>query len=140
MPFLIATDYDGTIFEGSWPEEGDPKQDVIDKLKAFKEEGAEIALWTCREGVSLEEAMKRCAEVGLEFDAVNENTPSQLAYMKKKVEEGEVFATRKIFADIYVDDRAPGSIDYFLDIDVKATCDNFRKRDSEGDPIPSKES
>ena len=128
MPFTIAVDYDGTLFEGSWPEKGAPKQDVIDKVKEFKAAGAEIVLWTCREGVSLTEAAERCAEVGLEFDAVNENAPSQLKYMEEKLKVGEVFATRKIFGDIYVDDRAHGSITFFLGIDVEATCKNFADR------------
>ena len=35
MPFKIAVDYDGTLFEGSWPEKGAPNQDVIDKVKGF---------------------------------------------------------------------------------------------------------
>ena len=128
MAFIIAIDYDGTLFTKSWPEKGDPKQDVIDKIKEFKAEGAEVALWTCREGVALEEATKRCKEAGLEFDSINDNVPSQLEYMRKKAEEGEIFATRKIFADIYVDDRAKGSIEFFLNIDVAATCKSFENR------------
>jgi hypothetical protein len=127
MAFILACDFDGTLFEGSWPDIGDPKNDVIEKVKEFKKHGAEIALWTCREGVSLEEAVKRCDEIGLEFDAVNENVPSQLAYMKKKAEEGEVFATRKIFADFYLDDKSY-NIDFFLKINVKETCKRFEDR------------
>lgn len=127
MPFKIAIDYDGTLFQGSYPEMGAPKQDVIDKAKELKKYHAELILWTCREGIGLIEAKKRLVEIGLEFDAINENSPSQKAYMKKRwdLEKGEVFAVRKIFADVYVDDRAPGSIEYFLKIDAKATCENF---------------
>lgn len=127
MPFILAVDYDSTLFEGSWPEKGVPKQDVIDKVKLFKQAGSEIVLWTCREGVSLKEALERCAEVGLEFDSVNENSPSQKKYMTKKKEDGEIFSTRKIFADFYLDDRAY-NIDLFLRIDVNATCARYEKR------------
>ena len=122
--FILAVDYDGTLFEGSYPEKGDPKTDVIDKVKEFKKYGAELALWTCREGKSLEEAVSRCKEQGLQFDAINGNTPFELEYMKKKLEEGEVFATRKIFASFYLDDKAY-NIDFFLKIDAKATCESF---------------
>ncbi len=124
MPFILSVDYDGTLFEGSWPEKGAPKQDVIDKVKEFKANKAELVLWTCREGKSLEEALTRCKEVGLEFDAVNANAPSQLEYMKEREAEGEIFALRKIFANFYLDDRAY-NIDLFLKIDAKATCDRF---------------
>lgn len=128
MPFIVAIDYDGTLFEGSYPDHGDPIQNVINKIKEFKKHGAEIVLWTCREGKSLKEAIKRCKQEGLVFDAINENAPSQLEYMKQKAKEGSLLALRKIFADIYVDDRANGSIDYFLKIDVEATCKNFADR------------
>jgi L-rhamnose isomerase len=127
MPFILAVDYDGTLFEGSWPEKGAPRQDVIDKVKEFKAHGSEIALWTCREDKSLKEAIERCQEVGLEFDAINSNTPAELAYMKEKYKKGEVFALRKIFADFYLDDKAY-NIDFFLKINVKATCDKFKNR------------
>lgn len=48
--------------------------------------------------------------------------------MEKKVKEGHIFATRKIFADLYVDDKSPGSIDFFLSIDVNKTCETFKNR------------
>ena len=48
--------------------------------------------------------------------------------MQKMLLEGEAFATRKIFADIYIDDRSPGSIEFFLSIDVERTCKNYEKR------------
>ena len=48
--------------------------------------------------------------------------------MERQKAKGNIFATRKIYADIYVDDKAPGSIDYFLKIDVQKTCDSFKDR------------
>jgi hypothetical protein len=29
---------------------------------------------------------------------------------------------RKIYADLYVDDKSPGSIDHFLELDPKEEC------------------
>ena len=123
MAYVVACDYDKTLFEKSWPEMGDPKEDVINQLKAFKKAGAEIVLWTCREGKSLQEAISRCTNEKLEFDSINETAPSQKKYQQTKlVDNGEVFGLRKIYADIYVDDRSPGSIDYFLSLDPREEC------------------
>lgn len=127
MSFVLAIDYDGTLFEGTWPEKGAPKYDVINKVKEFKKHGAELALWTCREGISLEEAVERCTEVGLEFDAINENVPSELEYIAERAKHGEIFATRKIYADFYLDDRAH-NIEFFLKINVQKTCENYANK------------
>ena len=124
MPFILAIDYDGTLFEGTFGEDGPAVLPVIEKAKEFKEHGAEVVLWTCREGISLEEATERCKGAGLEFDAVNENSPSQLKYMKERAEHGEIFATRKIFANFYLDDRGK-NLDVFLNINAEKTCKNF---------------
>jgi len=130
MPFILAVDFDGTLFDGDYPEKGNPKVDIINKIKEFKKHGAEIALWTCREEDVLQEAVERSKEQGLEWDAVNDNTPSQKKFMAKVLKEnGEVFATRKIFADFYLDDKAM-NLDIFLKINVKETCDAFRNRHS----------
>jgi hypothetical protein len=121
MAFILAVDFDGTLFEDSWPACGKPKWDIINKVKEFKEAGAEIVLWTCREGITLEQAVQRCKEVGLEFDAVNDNAPTNQKYMEEELKNGLVFATRKIFANFYVDDRAR-NLEIFLKIDAKNAC------------------
>jgi len=125
MAFILAVDFDGTLFEGSYPEKGDPKQDIIDKVKQFKEEGAEIILWTCRGGDPLKEAVERCKEVGLEFDAVNDNAPSNLEWINSERAGGQEFCDKKIFAHFYVDDRAL-NLDTFLDIDVEKTYEIYK--------------
>jgi len=120
MSFILAIDYDGTLFSGSWPEIGAPRKEVIKQVKAFRKSGAEIILWTCREGKSLQEALSRCTEQGLDFDAVNEGTHSEKAYQQEHLKSnGAVFGLRKVYANLYVDDRSPGSIEYFLKLDAK---------------------
>ena len=128
MAFILAVDYDGTLVEDVFPEEGDFKEDIVNKVKEFKKHGAEIALWTCREGKSLAEAVKRCKDKGLEFDAVNDNVPDQKDYMEEKKKKGEMLALRKIYADFYVDDKAM-NLEIFLNISVEATCKNFVDRE-----------
>ena len=128
MPFILAVDYDSSLFEGSYPEIGAPKQDIIDKVKEFKRHGAEIAFWSCRsEGRVLEEAIQRCKEVGIEFDAINDNVPSQKQYMEEQKKIGNIFALRKIFADFYLDDSAY-NLEFFLKINVEETCKRFANK------------
>jgi hypothetical protein len=59
-----------------------------------------MIMWTCRVDDRLKEAVSWCATQGLWFDYVNENPPEQTVY----------FGTdpRKIYADVYIDDRARG--------------------------------
>lgn len=127
MPFIIAVDFDSTLCSGHFPEKGEFDQRIVNKIKEFQKTGnCEVLLWTCREGGGLQEAIDRCKEQGIEFDAVNDNAPSQHKWMADALKQnGYIFAHRKIFANIYVDDRSPGSIEFFLNIDVEATCRNF---------------
>ena len=131
MAFVLAVDYDGTIVEGSYPEVGAFKQDVIAKVKEFMANvHCEVVLWTCREGSALEEATKRCEEAGLKFDAINANAPTANAWIANEVKTtGDSFAGRKIYADFYADDKAM-NLDIFNGIDVDKTCNNFAEREN----------
>ena len=97
-PKIIAVDFDGTLCEDKWPEIGEPKQNVIDYIKAEHAAGSKIILWTCREGTDLLKAIMWCMKQRLIFDAVNENLPEII----------EQFGgdRRKIFAHEYIDDKA----------------------------------
>lgn len=98
----IAVDFDGTIVEHKYPEIGKEKPFAIDTLLKLQSEGYKIILWSVREGKLLEDAVNFCKERGLEFYAVNSDT--QTGALFKKVE------TRKLRADIYIDDRNIGGI------------------------------
>ncbi len=94
---IIAVDFDGTLCENKWPDIGKPNTELIKYLIYIqKVAGARVILWTCRIGETLENAVKWCSEQGLEFSAVNANLPDII----------EKFGgdTRKIFANIYIDD------------------------------------
>lgn len=94
-PRVIAVDYDGTLYH-----HGNFNYKLINALIKFIENGNEVALWTCRSGESLEEAVNACRELGLEFSAVNENTPQAKKYWAERgIEE-----PRKLLADQYIDD------------------------------------
>lgn len=95
---IIAVDFDGTLCENKWPGIGKPNMSLIRWLKNKQSRGAKIILWTCREGNYLFEAELWCSNHGLIFDAVNDNLPEHI----------EKFGgnCRKIFADMYIDDKA----------------------------------
>jgi len=121
MPFTVACDFDGTLAEDAFPGIGAPKEDVIRKVLQLQEAGADIVLWTCREREHLEEAVKFCEDHGIKLAAVNDNTPAR----KEKITEDNFYAQHKIHANIYVDDKSPGSIEFFVQIDAEKTCQNY---------------
>jgi len=95
---IIAVDFDGTLCFDQYPNIGEPRQFVIDFIKDQQKKGAKIILNTCRSGKYELEAVVWCMELGIRFDAVNKNLPEQIAKYN-----GDC---RKIFADIYLDDKA----------------------------------
>ena len=106
----IAVDFDGTLCEHKFPEIGEAIPAVIDFVKAHQERGSKIILHTCRENERREgrqyltEALEWCERQGLHFDAINCNPFVP-------------FGERKIYADIYIDDRA---------VNVNAILDGVR--------------
>lgn len=95
---VVAVDFDGTICENAYPSIGRPNRPLIEALKFIREkEIADVILYTCRTGVHLEEAIEFCIYYGLEFDAVNQNLP--------RIIDRFGGDTRKIFADLYIDDK-----------------------------------
>lgn len=93
---IIAVDFDGTLCENAWPDIGKPNYEMLAYIKNQQRQGAKIILWTCREGLKLDEALIWCSGHGLRFDAVNRNVPEII----------EAFGgdCRKIYADVYIDD------------------------------------
>jgi hypothetical protein len=98
----IAVDFDGTIVENRYPEIGKPMMFAFDSLKRLQEKGYILILWTFRYGKELEEAVEFCKSNGIEFYAVNESFTGE-KYMKGKM-------SRKIDADIFIDDRNVGGM------------------------------
>ena len=98
--YIIAVDFDGTLIkENTWPDvDGKPDSALMQHLIRERENGNKVILYTCRNGEYLEAAVEFCKEEGLEFDAINENLPELI--------EAYGSDTRKISADIYIDDHA----------------------------------
>lgn len=103
LPKIIAVDFDGTIVSDRFPEIGEPNYELIRTLRAMQRKGVKLILWTSRNdspdmGAMLTDAVEACKRWGLEFDAVNENIIEV-----KRLTGGD---TRKIYADVYLDDRS----------------------------------
>ena len=94
---IIAVDFDGTLCTDCFPKIGKPNTALIELLKGLRRQGRQIILWTCRCGNQLEEAVE-CAGSGTGIDAVNENLPE---IIERYGSDG-----RKIYADVYIDDKS----------------------------------
>lgn len=97
----IAVDFDGTIVEDAYPSIGRPIIFAFDTLKKLQQEGHRLILWTYRKGQTLEEAVAFCKENGIVFYAVNNSFPE---------EEFDINHSRKIHADVFIDDRNIGGL------------------------------
>lgn len=95
----IAVDFDGTIVEDAYPKIGKPQPFAFETLKMLEAKGHRLILWTVRKGRSLQEAVEFCKQNGIEFYAVNNDFAE---------EEFSGRGSRKINADIFVDDRNVG--------------------------------
>ena len=96
---IIAIDFDGTIVEHEYPKIGKTKLFAFETLKELQKQKHTLILWTYRAGKELEEAVDFCKKNGVEFYAVNRNYPE---------EKYEETISRKINADVYIDDRSLG--------------------------------
>ena len=97
-PKVYAVDFDGTLCTNAWPGIGEPYPNMIAELRKIRKAGDKLILWTCRDGMALVEAIAWCAQHGLFFDAVNDNTEEQKEYFGGNC--------RKVMADVYIDDKA----------------------------------
>ena len=97
----IAVDFDGTIVEDEYPNIGKPKLFAVETLQKLRDNGHRLILWTYRSGRHLKEAVAFCEEQGIKFYAVNKSFPE---------EEFDPKYSRKIQADLFIDDRNIGGL------------------------------
>jgi hypothetical protein len=101
-PLKIAVDFDGTIVEHQYPEIGKEIMFAFETLRALKEQGHQLILWTYRSGKELDDAVEYCRRNGIEFYAINASYPEEVF--------DEDYDSRKIDADIFIDDRNIGGL------------------------------
>ena len=100
---IIAVDFDGILCENQFPEIGPPIYLMVSFVRELIDLGHEVVLWTSRVGQPLEDAVDWCGDRGLHFCAVNDNAPSNKAQYESLFPNG----TRKVYADVYIDDHNP---------------------------------
>ncbi len=98
---IIAVDFDGTIVEDAYPGIGEPRIFAFETLKRLQQDGHRLILWTYRCNNKLEDAVQFCRINGIEFYAVNKSFPE---------EEFNGDVSRKIMADLFIDDRNIGGV------------------------------
>ncbi len=100
----IAVDFDGTIVEHKYPEIGKEIPFATETLKMLIKEHHKIILWSVREGKLLDDAVNWCKERGIEFWAINKDYPEENGSKNNN------HFSRKIKADIFIDDRNIGGL------------------------------
>ena len=98
---IIAIDFDGTIVEDGYPGIGKPRIFAFETLRKLQEDGHRLILWTYRSGSRLNEAVEFCKDNGIEFYAVNKSFEE---------EQFDDTKSRKIYADLFIDDRNIGGV------------------------------
>ncbi len=101
---VIAVDFDGTIVEHEYPEIGEERPFATEVLKMLMADRHKLVLWTMRDGKLLDDAVKWCADRGVEFYAVNSDTSPLFP------EERDPNLSCKLHADVFIDDRNVGGL------------------------------
>ncbi|MEC3905495.1 hydrolase [Tamlana sp. 2201CG12-4] len=109
---IIAVDFDGTIVEDAYPKIGKPMIFAFETLIKLQEKGHRLILWTYRSGDRLKDAVKFCEDNGVHFYAINKSFPE---------EEYDLGMSRKINADLFIDDRNIGGFPGWGEIYQKLT-------------------
>lgn len=90
---ILAVDFDGTL----QLKDGAANIPLISRLNVCQRHGDTVILWTCRSGKRLAEAVQFCATNGLHPNYVNDNAPQVVRRLGAN--------PRKIYADMYIDDK-----------------------------------
>lgn len=106
---IIAVDFDGTIVRHDFPRIGAEAPNAFKVLRKLQEGGHKLILLTMRCGKELNDALVFCADRGVKFWAVNEN-PEQSGWT----------SSRKVYANLYIDDLALGAPMYNGTVDWHA--------------------
>lgn len=109
----VGCDFDSTLCmnEENFPICANPSEG-FEVLKDFQAAGGKVILWTCRNGEALKMAEDYCQEMGLKLNAVNAQMDEQLELAKAK---GLECSSRKIYCDMYIDDKDPRAMMYGID-------------------------
>jgi hypothetical protein len=114
LPFTIAVDFDNTIAHSIWPDIKGLMPNAKEGVNDLFNSGCKIIIWTCRENKAAEEAKQFLDENGILYHHFNENCPERTALFDSD--------SRKIGADLYVDDKGTEGIVPWHRVTQKAKC------------------
>ena len=95
---LIGVDFDSTCVTHAYPAIGHEIPECVKTLQALVKKGARLILYTMRSDVELMAAVQWMRDHHVELWAINHN-PMQHRFS----------SSRKVYADIYIDDSALGT-------------------------------
>lgn len=98
MSNIIAIDFDGTIVKDNFPEIGEMIPGAKEAINQLYADGYTIIIWSCRAGIKKARAIEWLVMNGIKFHRFNESCPTNVALHGGK-------DTRKVFANLYIDDR-----------------------------------
>lgn len=99
---IISIDFDGTIVRGEFPEIDGLIPYAKEMVQRLRSDGHYIIINTCRSDDQAIDAVNYLLDAGISFDRFNDNAPSNT--------EKHNSNSRKIYADIYIDDRQVGGL------------------------------
>lgn len=98
---IIAVDFDGTLVESEYPKIGKFKKGAKETLAKLYNEGHHIIIWTCRSEKALSACEQFLKRNNVKYHSINKSNLENLALHKW-------IDTRKVYADIYIDDKHIG--------------------------------
>ena len=99
MQMILAIDFDGTIVADEFPHIGEMRAGAKEAINKLHDEGYYIIIWTCRTHARLQEAKQWLTDEGIRYHKINESCPAS-------VEVYSGIDTRKVFANLYIEDRS----------------------------------
>lgn len=99
---ILAIDFDGTIADTSYPFIRGLRKDAKKVINSLALKGCYIIVWTCRCEEREIDAEKFLSRSGILFDQINNHHPVLIEKFKNN--------TRKISADLYIDDKCIGGL------------------------------
>jgi hypothetical protein len=99
---IICVDFDETIVYSKYPEIAGIKPKAKEVINRLYEEGNEIIIWTCRMDKALDIAKDFIREMEISHHQINEHMPRLIEKYGND--------TRKVYADVYIDDKNLGGI------------------------------
>lgn len=106
---IIAIDFDGTIVRSEYPVIIEEMPHAGEIMRSLKKRGHYIILWTCRTGDSLLEAINWLLLNNIIIDRINDHNPDNASLYDN--------SGKKIYADLYIDDKQVGGFPGWLEID-----------------------